>query len=163
MTGIETPRLELTPLRVSDADEMAGVLGDERLYEFIGGKPPSVEELRGRYSRQVAGSGRPDERWLNWIVRVRGGGEAAGYVQATVTGARADIAWVIGTPWQGRGYAREAALAMVGWLSSAGVTTVTADIHPDHRASERVAAALGLHVTDEIVDGERVWRLDILA
>jgi RimJ/RimL family protein N-acetyltransferase len=163
VTVIGTDRLELTPLRVSDADAMAEVLGDERLYTYIGGGPPTATELRGRYSRQVAGSGRADEVWLNWIVRVRPDGEPAGYVQATVTGARAEIAWVIGTPWQGRGYAREAVLALVDWLRSTGVSTVTAEVHPDHRASERVAAAAGLRVTDEVVDGERVWKLDILS
>jgi len=156
--SIVTSRLELTPLRVDDADAMAAVLGDERLYEFIGGQPPTVEELRGRYARQVAGSGRPDEVWLNWIVRVAG--EPVGYVQATVTGqaSQADVAWVIGTPWQGHGYAAEAARALVGWLSDRGVTAIGAEIAPGHSASERVAAAAGFAPTDEMVDGERVWR-----
>jgi RimJ/RimL family protein N-acetyltransferase len=175
---ITTQRLELTPLRVGDADAMVGVLADAGLYTFIGGEPPTADGLRGRYSAQVAGSGRPDEEWLNWIVRVDG--EPVGYVQATVTpgagevpgprerserqqhGLRADVAWVIGAPWQGRGYAREAARALVGWLRERGVRTVDAHIHPDHDASGRVAAAAGLTVTDEVVDGERVWRLDIL-
>ena len=33
---IETARLRLAPLRPEDADEMAEVLGDERLHEFMG-------------------------------------------------------------------------------------------------------------------------------
>ena len=36
---IGTERLMLTPLRVEDADELAEVLGDPRLHEFIGGGP----------------------------------------------------------------------------------------------------------------------------
>jgi len=84
---LRTARLSLTPLRVDDADAMATVLADERLYEFTGGEPPTAAELRGRYARQVAGSGRPDEVWLNWIVRV--GGEPVGYAQASVEPARA--------------------------------------------------------------------------
>jgi RimJ/RimL family protein N-acetyltransferase len=158
---LRTARLSLTPLRVDDADAMATVLADERLYEFTGGEPPTAAELRGRYARQVAGSGRPDEVWLNWIVRV--GGEPVGYAQASVEPAAgvAWVAWVIGTPWQGNGYAAEAAAAVVGWLRDRGLAA-TAAIAPGHLASERVAAAAGLSVTDEVVDGERVWRLDKL-
>jgi hypothetical protein len=36
---------------------------------------------------------------------------------------------------------------------------VVAHIHPAHVASERVAVRTGLTVTQEVVDGERVWRL----
>ena len=160
-TALRTARLELTPLTVADADAMATVLADEHLHEFIGGQPATVEELRARYARQVAGSGRPDEVWLNWIVRVAG--VPVGYVQATVEppAGTADVAWVIGTPWQGNGYATEAAAGLVAWLRGRGLA-VTAAIAPGHRASERVAAAVGLSVTDELVDGERVWRLDKL-
>jgi RimJ/RimL family protein N-acetyltransferase len=155
-TTIATARLELTPLTVADADPMATVLADERLHEFIGGQPATAEELRTLYARQVAGSGRPEEVWLNWIVRVEG--EPVGYVQSTVVGQSADVAWVIGTRWQGNGYATEAAAGLVAWLRARGLV-VSAEIAPGHGASERVAAAVGLTVTDELVDGERVWRL----
>ena len=86
---------------------------------------------------------------------------AIGYVQATVTaaGGVADVAWVIGVPWQGRGFASEAAAALVAWLRAEGVRVVTAHVHPEHAASAAVAARAGLVPTDEIEDGERVWRL----
>jgi RimJ/RimL family protein N-acetyltransferase len=156
--AIPTARLELTPLAVADAGAMATVLADERLYEYTGGEPATAAELRGRYARQVAGSGRPDEVWLNWIIRV--GGEPVGYVQATAEpiAGTAWVAWVIGTPWQGNGYATEAAASVVGWLRDRGLAA-TAAIAPGHLASERVAAAAGLTPTDELLDGERVWRL----
>ena len=64
-------RLTLTPLRVEDADELAEVLGDPRLHEFIGGRPDNPEELRRRYAAMVAGPGRPGELWRNWVVRRR--------------------------------------------------------------------------------------------
>ena len=66
---------------------MVGVLADARLYEFTGGEPPGLDDLHLRYERQAVGHS-PDgtETWLNWIVRLRPGGEAIGFVQATVTG-----------------------------------------------------------------------------
>jgi RimJ/RimL family protein N-acetyltransferase len=158
-----TERLELEPLRLDHAEEMAPLLGDARLHAFIGGEPPSRAELRRRYERQVVGRS-PDgrERWLNWIVRRRDGGAPAGTVQATVReddrGLTADVAWVIGAAHQGRGYAREAARAMAAWLRQAGVEVVIAHVHPEHHASMAVARALGLAPTGDIVDGEVRWR-----
>jgi RimJ/RimL family protein N-acetyltransferase len=149
----------LTPLRPSDADAMADVLGDEALHEFTGGHPLGLLELRRRYERLVAGPDDPDESWLNWIVRRADDGAAIGTVQATVTGRAAEIAWVIGVRWQGRGFAGEAATALVRWLREQGLPVITANIHPDHHASAGVAARAGLAVTDEEVDGERVWRV----
>lgn len=141
---------------------MVAVLADPPLYTFTGGEPPALEDLRRRYAAQVAGHS-PDgaEQWHNWIVRRADAGSEIGFVQATVidAGAAADIAWVIGAPWQGRGYATEAARAMVAWLLETGVAVVTAHVHPDHEASARVAARAGLAATDEVEDGERVWRL----
>jgi RimJ/RimL family protein N-acetyltransferase len=161
-SAIETERLTLTPLAVDDADAMAEVLADERLYEFTGGEPPDAQTLRARYSQMLAGSGRADETWLNWVVRRRSGGRPVGTVQATVVEGdgrtTAWVAWVVGAEWQGRGYATEAGRALVAWLREAGVDDVRAAIHPEHRASEAVASRVGLGLTDEIVDGERVWR-----
>jgi RimJ/RimL family protein N-acetyltransferase len=155
---IETERLVLAPLRVEDADELAGVLGDKRLHEFIGGKPATAGELRARYARLVEGSGDPDELWLNWIVRLRVDDRAVGTVQATVTPARGAVAWVVGLEWQGRGYASEAARALVAWLRQRGIPEIVAHVHPDHVTSARVAANAGLRLTADVVDGEQVWR-----
>ena len=166
---IVTARLDLIPLRIADADEMVGVLADPVLYAFIGGEPPTRSELARRYRAQVRGrSADGREAWHNWIVRERSTGEATGFVQATVVdghdghdghdGRQADIAWLIGVPWQGRGHATEAAVGLVNWLAAVGVAVVTAHVHPDHAASATVAARAGLDPTDELVDGERVWR-----
>jgi RimJ/RimL family protein N-acetyltransferase len=159
---IVTGRLVLTPLAERDADAMVDVLGDQRMHTFTGGAPLSLEQLRTRY-RHLAVGHSPDgaELWFNWIVRVDGG-QPVGVVQATVAadGTRADVAWEIGVPWQGRGYASAAAAAVVRWLVAGGVGEVRALVHPEHEASARVAARAGLQVTTELVDGELVWRLE---
>jgi RimJ/RimL family protein N-acetyltransferase len=157
-TELRTGRLVLTPLVESDAPGMVGVLSDPALYGYTGGEPPDLGTLQARYRAQVAGSPTPGERWYNWIVRLAATGAPVGFVQATVAGPEADVAWVVGVPWQRRGIAREAAAEMCGWLRTSGVTRFTAHIHPDHAASAKVASALGLHPTgrsDE--DGEEVW------
>jgi len=160
---IRSARLCLVPLAVSDAEEMVGVLSAEALYAFTGGEPPGLDELRARYARQAAGLS-PDgsQEWRNWIIRREPGGQAVGYVQATVVdgGRQAEIAWVVGVDWQGRGYATEAAQALVAWLDSRGVATVRAHIHPEHAASAAVARRAGLAPTGHFDDGEQLWQRD---
>jgi RimJ/RimL family protein N-acetyltransferase len=158
---IATSRLDLNPLTPDDAKAMVDVLAASELYAFIGGRPPTLEALRSQYERQAIGhSSDGTETWLNWIIRTRAEGRAVGFVQATITdeGHDAVIAWVVGVPWQRRGYASEAAAALVAWLDTHGVTIITANVHPDHAASEAVARRIGLLPSDEMVDGERTWR-----
>jgi RimJ/RimL family protein N-acetyltransferase len=159
---IPTARLDLVPLLAQHADEMARVLSDQRLYSFTGGSPPTAAQLRSRYERWVAGSPDPAVTWLNWVIRLREEACLTGTVQATITasddGMQAEVAWIVGTPWQGLGIATEAARGLVGWLSELGARAVTAHIHPDHHASAAVAAAVGLSPTAELHHGEVLWR-----
>jgi len=155
-----TERLDALPLRVAHAEEMAAVLDDPALHTYTGGAPDSADGLRARYTRQTAGPPEPWVRWWNWVLRVRDEDRLAGYVQATVDtrAAEAEIAWVVGTRWQGRGYAKEAAAELVARLArEAAVRTVVAHIHPDHTASAAVAATAGLTPTEKWCDGERRW------
>ncbi|MGW3512903.1 GNAT family N-acetyltransferase [Streptomyces sp. NPDC000994] len=163
--AISTRRLDLLPLHVEHAEEMAAVLSDPALHTFIGGTPDTPRALRSRYERMTAGSPDPAVSWLNWVIRLREESCLTGTVQATVGpsghGPIAEIAWVVGAPWQGRGIAGEAARALVDWLGRRPVRTVVAHIHPDHRASAAVATAAGLAPTDAWHEGERRWCLSV--
>jgi RimJ/RimL family protein N-acetyltransferase len=162
MTSSDSDRVVLAELAVADAAAMVEVLSSPELYVFTGGSPPSLSDLERRYTSQVNGSGRDGEDWYNWIIRLAGPMTAIGYVQATVTADGADVAWVIGLPWQGRGFAKEAATAMLALLRARGVGRITAHISPDHLASIHVAESLGLVATEEIDDdGERVWAVTV--
>jgi RimJ/RimL family protein N-acetyltransferase len=157
--AIETDRLRLTPLRAEDADEMFPVLNDQRLHEFTDGDVMSREEMRTWFAFLARGLA-PDgqEIWLNWLVRLRDGGQPIGYVQAGIEYLNADVAWVIGVPWQRQGYGSEAATAMVDWLIAHRIALLVASIHPDHAASAAIARRCGLAPTDEVVQGEVIWR-----
>ncbi|MGG5258823.1 GNAT family N-acetyltransferase [Phycicoccus avicenniae] len=155
--------LRLEPLRVEHAGPMAVVLADPALYEVIGGAPPTEDELRERYARQLRGPEDADEEWHTWVVREGEDGPLVGFVQATLTGGghTAELAWVVGVPWQGRGFARRAAALVLEEVRRRGVRTVLAHVAPGHRPSERVAAALGLAPTPVEVDGEVRWALTL--
>ena len=159
---LESERLTLEPLEPEHAEELAPLLDDAAVHEFIGGEPESAPELRARIEHQGVGHS-PDgrERWLNWAIRARTSGDALGMMQATVTGdtneSVAELAWVIAPSQQGQGCAKEAAALVVSWLRTRGVGRVRAHIHPGHRASMGVARSLGLVPTDLMRDGEVRW------
>jgi RimJ/RimL family protein N-acetyltransferase len=158
-------RLTLVPLRAEHADEMFAVLADPGLYRFIGGAPPTLKVLRARYERLAAGSPDPAISWCNWVIQLHSDHRLAGTVQATVRTEDdepvAEIAWVVGRPWQGQGIATEAAQAFVAWLQRQSIHTVIAHIDPGHKASAAVAAAAGLTPTDDWQEGEIRWRLSM--
>jgi RimJ/RimL family protein N-acetyltransferase len=160
---ITTSRLDLPPLVVEHAAEMATVLSDPGLHTLTGGAPVAPDALRSRYERLVAGSPEPAVSWWNWVIRLRETGCLVGTVQATVSpsahGPVAEISWVVGTPWQGRGIATEAADGLVTWLGQRQVPTLIAHIHPDHLAAAAVATAAGLTPTDQWQDGEVRWHM----
>ena len=161
---IVTKDVVLEPLTVGHAEEMVETLADPSLYDFIGGSPPSLAELRRRYTLQTIGhSEEGTQWWLNWVVRSPGSTAAAGYVQATVQprtkGAEADLAWVVAPDFQRRGLATAATGAVMQWLNTAGVEMFAAYIHPNNVASTSVARRVGMHPTTTIEDGEIRWEL----
>lgn len=175
--GWRTERLNAEPLTVAHSLELAAALDDPVLHEFTGGSPLSATAMAQRSARLATRrSADGSQVWANWALRVRDTGEAIGTLQATLPAAGpiagpttdpaagpatsvaevAEVAWVVARSAQGRGYASEAAAGLVSRLRQAG-WTVVAHIHPDHVASQRVAAAAGMSPTDRVVDGEVRW------
>ncbi len=143
----------------ADVDELFALLDDPRLHAFTGDEPRTREEL-GRWLALVGPGRSPsgEEIWCNWIIRKREDGVAIGTAQATIVSDEGTLAWVIGSGWQGQGFAKEAAAAVAAWLRSRGIPRLRAHIHRDHIASNEVARSIGLIETNELVDGEAVWR-----
>lgn len=173
---LTSPRLLLEPLTVEHAAEMVDVLASPELYRYIGGVPPTLDQLIERYRRQVTGHSPDGEQgWLNWIIRVGASGAsgargdsadtggAVGFVQTTLARRRsvlsAEIAWLTAPAHQGHGVATDAAQRMCGWLRQQDVGTFVAHIAPENAASVGVARRLGMTATDSVVDGEVRWEV----
>ena len=159
--ALASGRLTLEPLSLDHARPMVDVLSDPTLYTFTGGEPPTLDTLSTRYASQIHGPADGPQAWFNWIARRHDTGALIGFVQATVESqgqdTLAEIAWVIDPAHQRRGLASEATAAMIGWLHAQGVTRLTAHIHPEHTASQRVAYRQGLRPTSSIEDAEVRW------
>jgi len=150
-------RVALAPLRGRHAGELVGLLDDEFVRDALG--VGDVEGLRRRFaaweSRRSPDGG---EAWLNWVVRGRDDGRALGWVQATVRGTTASVAYALLAEERGQGAASDAVRAMTAWLyTELGVAEVTASIAPDNAASACVAGAAGFEPTGRRDAGEVVW------
>ncbi|MEO5692158.1 MAG: GNAT family N-acetyltransferase [Usitatibacter sp.] len=134
----------LEPQVAAHAEEMFAVLGDPAIYEFENDPPPSLEWLRGSLAKLESRCS-PDgtEKWLNWVIRTDEG--LAGYVQATVhADASADIAYVLASPFWGRGLAAESVNAMIAQLRDVhGVRKLGAIFKGANLRSRRLLERLG--------------------
>jgi hypothetical protein len=80
---IRTARLALVPTGAEDADELAEVFADERLYAFTGGRPGTVEELRDLLDRLARERAAGPEGQLNWVARRLADDQAVGCSRAS--------------------------------------------------------------------------------
>jgi RimJ/RimL family protein N-acetyltransferase len=157
LDDITSERAVLVALRASDADDLVGLLEEPHLREWLDAQ--DVSDLRARFraweSRRSPDS---DELWLNWVVREVRDGRALGWVQATVRGDTASVAYALLPSERGAGIASDAVRALVRWLHDRlGVRTVTAEIDDANAASARVAVAAGFERTIHRAGDEVVW------
>jgi len=144
-TRMETERLCLEPLVASHAAELFEILSDPRLYRFIPQDPPTLAALTRRF-RLLESRTSPDgrEQWLNWVLRSRSTGRCLGTVQVTRTAdGRAQLAYELGVPFWGRGYATEACRRILQALWEAAVREVWAELDTRNEPSIRLLERLG--------------------
>lgn len=150
--ALATARLSLEPLTARHAEEMAPLLSDKELYEFLALDPPtSVEALAERYERLSRGyPDAGDEVWLNWIIRERDSGSAIGYVQATIyEDMSCELSVMIARELWAKGFATEACRAVLPtlWLEF-GVERLEAALDHRNMGAATVAERLGFTYYD---------------
>ncbi len=149
-TILETDRLLLEPILETHAEPLFAVLQDSRIYRYTPQEPPALEALRVRYqklSSRLSPAG--DQAWLNWAVRFKAGGRYIGRVEATVTAeSSAEIAYELGPPFWGQGYAVEACRPVLALLFEGyGVSEVNAQVDTRNVPSIALLERLGFERT----------------
>jgi len=136
--------LVLEPQVAAHAPALFAVLQQPGVYEFLDEEPPvSLEEWTERLA-QLESRRSPDgsEHWLNWVIVHCG--EVIGFVQATVSGEAAMIAYVLGSAHRGKGLASATTALMLGELKTGyGVKTASATVHARNDRSIRLLQRLG--------------------
>lgn len=155
---LSTARLALEPVLPRHADLLFDVLQDPSIYTFMPTEPPaSAVALRTRYE-MLAERQSPDgsEVWLNWAVRVLATGEYAGTVQSTIRAdATALLAYELGAPHRGAGYATEACRAVLRELVDGHrVAEVLAYVDTRNERSIRLLERLGFERTARIPEAD---------
>jgi RimJ/RimL family protein N-acetyltransferase len=137
-----TSRLTIEPLDLGHADALHRALDDPRVGAHIGGPDVTTREAtRGRIehlARDAPAGGL--ETWCDWAVLLETA--VIGRVEATLHDGVAEIAYVFGPRWYGRGCATEAASWMVELLAP-HVTACWATVAPENVASARLLDRLG--------------------
>jgi len=145
---IKTSRLELEPVTAAHGPKMFAGLQDERGYLYFDENPPeTLEKLTTRYQKLQTGLS-PDgqENWLNWMLRVTETDAYIGYVQATITPAKAlmVIAYHIFPAFWGQGFGKEAVRGMIDHCTTNfALTEIQAYTDTRNIASQKLLESLG--------------------
>lgn len=146
MEDIVTPRMRIRALRRSDLRELHRLYGDPEVMSHITGRPRTVWETGRRLRKdlrlhRVHGFGlclairADDERVL---------GRVGLEPRVTDSGMEGELAWMLHREFRGRGYATEAATALLDWGWAHGLSRIYAETDPANGASLRVMNRIGL-------------------
>lgn len=144
---LTTQRLTLEPLQLAHAESLFPGFADERLYHFFDKLPhDSIAAMREDYVRILAGPrDHPTERWVNYAIRESATNTYLGMIETSVfPGDHAYLAYFVFTPYQGKGFAREACVAVLDHLRATfQIKRVVAEMDVRNVASWRLVTSLG--------------------
>ncbi|KJL44476.1 MULTISPECIES: GNAT family N-acetyltransferase [Microbacterium] len=146
----DTARLRFRQMGRADLDAMAGLLSDPDVMRFY--PAPKTREQAAAWiewnQRNYAEHG-----YGLWIIETHEGDFVGdcGLTWQEVNGVKKlEVGYHVATQWQGQGMASEAALACRDFAREhVEARELVAIIHPDNRASERVAEKVGMHRVDD--------------
>lgn len=151
---LTTKRLRLRELRAGDAEAVMALFGDPRILRFLNQPPTDTPEkalglidwLNGHYVRQEA---------VQWAITLHGDDRMLGVCGTYAwdrENRRVDIGYHILHEHWGRGYATEAARAVIDWcFAQLDVHRIQADCTAGNIGSERVMLKCGFQL-------EGIWR-----
>ncbi len=147
---LETERLLLRGHRADDLDACAAMWGDPVVVLHTTGKVQTREEVWARILRYIG-------HWALmgygfWALEEKASGRFLGEVGFAdfkrpvdpPLGDTPEAGWILASGFHGKGYATEAVLAAIAWGDEHfGKVRTACLIHPDNRASLRVAEKCG--------------------
>jgi RimJ/RimL family protein N-acetyltransferase len=165
---IRTDRLLLRPWGRDERDAFHRLRGDPEVARYLYHGPLSRAEADGRLAEQrstITEAG----QWMNVVVEVAATGEVAGDVGLCWLSAgdrQVEIGYTFSPAFHGRGYATEAASAMVDLaFTGLGAHRVIGHIDARNTASAAVLERLGMRREAHFVENEWVkgeWTDDVV-
>lgn len=166
LPGLDTERLLLRPRTMADFAACLAMDREPGITRFVQGPWDDPERHAAFLRNRIAASfgdglgywsifprTHPD-RFSGWILLIPADG----------VGPEIEIGWRLNRSAQGRGYATEAARAVLEHaFETAGLDRVVADIHPDNHASIRVARKIGMVCEADGMHGTDPYRRHALS
>ena len=146
---LETERLYLRPLTLDDLEDVHRMHSDPQTVRYASGRIKTLEES-GKWLEGAIGSYERHGHGF-WALELKPAGEFAGHAgllaQLVDDVRETEIAyWILRDRW-GQGLATEAATASRDYgFQVLGRDRLISIIHPDNRASRRVAEKVGLRI-----------------
>jgi RimJ/RimL family protein N-acetyltransferase len=162
-----TENLEVYPLTEEHAAGLVDAIADPSVRAFVINEPSTLEAMRERIAFVAAGppDSRPGEVWLDYTFVQDG--RPIGRIEATVQNGIAEIAYVIGPAYGGRGLATEAVAWLIDHLRTRWPgNDIYACIAEGNTRSRRLVERLGFALTSpngvplrSFDEGDVVYRL----
>jgi RimJ/RimL family protein N-acetyltransferase len=146
---LETERLVIRPYREDDATALHEVFGSPEVMKWTPSAPSKdVAETAQRLARTMAFTARQPSGLGLWALELRANGEFLGQVglfPVEGKGPLVEVAYELAPRVWGRGYATEAARALIGYgFGEMRLRRIVALILPDNTRSRNVASKCGL-------------------
>jgi RimJ/RimL family protein N-acetyltransferase len=166
---IETSRLLLRPLRSGDLAALNAIQSREDVCRWLYWGPRSQDEVREALERQIAASRDRPADGVSLAVEPVATGELVGHVSLSVgppEHRQGEIGFLMHPDHQGRGYATEAAAAMLAVaFETYSLHRVAGRLEPRNLGSARVLEKLGMRREAHLIENEWVkgeWQSELV-
>jgi [ribosomal protein S5]-alanine N-acetyltransferase len=146
---LETERLRLRRFRLDDIDAMHAAFGSAKAMRYWTTPPLAT---RTETAKRVRGMMKIDvqDQWLRWAIARRRDDACLGminYYYRDEQSRRLELGWILVPRHHGKGYAREAARAVIRYcIDVLGTHRIEATIMPENVASIRLAESVGFRL-----------------
>ncbi len=146
MRTLATDRLLLRDFTAGDVEAVHAYAADPQVCRYMEWGPNTLEQTHEFVDQMVAAASQPERAAINWAVTV--GGALVGTCMVSVTSVqhrRGEVGYVVAREHWGRGYATEAASAVLAFAwRELGLHRVEATCRPGNLGSQRVLRKLGM-------------------
>jgi RimJ/RimL family protein N-acetyltransferase len=167
---LETARLTLRPFVAADFEAVHAMRSDPEVTRYLYGEVLSEDETRDLLTKRMDNTAWTSEGdWLSAAVVERASGATVGDMAFHWVSERdktAEVGFIFDPRRQGRGFATEAARALIDWaFGSVGFHRVIGRTEARNTASARVLEKLGMRLEAHFVENEWVkgeWQSELV-
>jgi RimJ/RimL family protein N-acetyltransferase len=166
---LRTERLDLRPHLESDLEFFHATRSDPEVVRYLYEEPATLEQSQQKLAARLEMRGlQAEDDWLPAAIVERASGAVVGDIGMcwlSVEHRTGEVGFIVHPAHQGRGYATEAARALLGWgFRDFGLHRVIARTEARNAASARVLERLGMRLEGHFVENEWVkgeWQSEL--